>query len=149
MAGGKDKTSGKTKTVRVKLPCAARRILIVDDEKTIRDLFLQLMSYSLPQCRIDVAINGAEAVEAFRQVRHCVLLMDLKMPVMDGEKAFLEIQKLCEAENWAMPSVVFCTGYDPSDRLRSIIAGNPAHCVLRKPVTNEQLMDAIRARLMG
>lgn len=141
------KASEKTKTARVKLPCSGRRILIADDERSIRDIFLQVLSYGLPNCRVDVAVNGAEAIEAFRQARHSVIIMDIKMPVMDGEQAFGEIAKLCEAENWTMPSVIFCTGFDPSDRIQRIIDNKPAHCLLMKPVTNQQLLDAIRARL--
>jgi len=141
------KADAKRKTARVKLPCSGRRILVVDDEKTIRDLFLQIISYGLPNCRVDVAVNGEEAVEAFRQARHCILVMDLKMPVMEGEEAFFAIQKLCEEENWCMPSIIFCSGYTPSAKILRIVNDNPADCLLKKPVLPEQLMAEIKARL--
>ena len=141
------KNVDKAKTARVTLPCNGRKILIADDESSIRDLFLQVVRYGLPNCRVDLAVNGEEAVEAFRNGRHAVMVMDLKMPVMDGEKAFLEIVKLCKAENWAMPAVVFCTGYDASGRIEKLVKENPSHCLLRKPVMNDELMEAIKARL--
>jgi len=124
-----------------------RRILVVDDEKTIRHLFLQIISYGLPDCRIDMAVNGAEAVEMFRQGHHQVVLMDLKMPVMDGQQAFQEIQNICNAENLKMPAVIFCTGYAPPSLIENIIQENPTHCLLKKPCTNQQLMDTIKSRL--
>ena len=137
----------KTKTAGVRPTHGAHRVLIVDDDKTIRELFLQVVSYGLPNCRVDLAVNGAEAVEEFRQARHSVLVMDLKMPVMDGEQAFAEIVKLCKAESWTMPSVIFCSGYVPSDRISIIIEDSPAHCLLLKPITAGQLLDAIKVRL--
>jgi CheY-like chemotaxis protein len=145
----KNGTKGKTASApaSVNPPPRSRRILIVEDEKSIRELFLQVISYGLPKCRVDVAVNGEEAVEEFREARHDVLLMDLKMPIMDGEQAFYEIEKICKAENWPMPSVVFCSGYAPSEVIRTLVAGNPAHCLLRKPVSSEQLMEAILSRL--
>lgn len=128
-------------------PCAPRRILVVDDEKAIRDVFSLVLSLGLPDSRIDLAINGAEAVNCFRDVHHAVLLMDLHMPIMDGETAFGEIEKICEEEKWQMPSVVFCTGYEPSNILRNMIDNNPDHCVLRKPVSNNILLSALKERL--
>ena len=129
------------------VPCDKQRILIVDDEKTIREVFTQVISYGLPECRIDVAINGAEAVESFRTIHHGLLLMDLKMPIMDGETAFHKIEEICKAENWEMPPVIFCTGYAPSEELRKIIANSQLHSLLHKPVTNDVLLQAISHHL--
>ena len=137
----------RKETARPITPCAANRILIVDDETMIRDLFRRLLSLRLPDCRIDVAINGAEAVEQFHAAHHGVIMMDLRMPVMDGQTAFLEIQKICRDENIEMPAVVFCTGFEPPDTVRTLIAGNPAHCILRKPVTDKILVEALQPRL--
>jgi CheY-like chemotaxis protein len=129
-------------------PCTKDRVLIVDDEQSIRTLFSQVLSFGLPDCRMDLAVNGAEAVESFREIHQAVVLMDLCMPVMDGNEAFDEIRKACEELKWEMPSVVFCTGYDPSQQVQNAIAGNPKHCLLRKPVTNDTLTEAIKIRLL-
>lgn len=128
-------------------PCTPRRILVVDDEKAIRDVFHLVLTLGLPGCKVDVAVNGAEAVSLFSDIHQQVLLMDLHMPIMDGETAFCEIQKICEMNKWQMPSVVFCTGYEPSNVLKELIANNPAHCVLRKPVSNNILVDALKKRM--
>ena len=128
-------------------PCDKRRILIVDDEKTILDLFSRILSLRLPNCRIDVAINGAEALHMFQDTHYGTIMMDLRMPVMDGQTAFLEIQKFCKSHNVEMPAVVFCTGYDPSNTVQKLIADNPAHCILRKPVSDKVLIETLRARL--
>ena len=128
-------------------PCRKNRILIVDDEQSVRDVFSRVVAFHLPNCRVDLAVNGAEAVSSFRDVHHGIIIMDARMPVMDGEAAFAAIRELCNVENWVMPSVIFCTGFDPSHEVRNIVAANPAHCVLRKPLDSTILMEAIRARL--
>ena len=141
----------KTKTARKArlLPCHRSRLLIVDDEKNVRDLFFKVLACDLPDYRVDLAVNGAEAVENFRQAHHSVILMDLSMPVMNGETAFEEIEKVCQELNWEMPCIIFCTGYDPSQRIRSLVAENSRHCLLLKPVTHACLVEAFKKRLPG
>ena len=129
------------------LPLEKNRILIVDDEKLVRDVFKLVLSYGLPKCKTDFAVNGAEAIESFRAIHQGVILMDLMMPVMDGETAFDEIQKICRTNNWEMPSVVFCTGYVPTDKIKNTVKDNTSHCLLQKPVSNDVLIKAINIRL--
>ena len=123
------------------------RVLVVDDEKAIRAVFQQILSYGLSDCRVDLAVNGAEAVEAFRDVNYGLILMDLHMPVMDGERAFDEIMKICSSDSREMPSIVFCTGYIPSENLRKIVSENPIHCILQKPISNDKLLETLKKRL--
>jgi CheY-like chemotaxis protein len=128
--------------------CDPGKILIVDDEESIRNLFRMILSFDLPGKRIDLAANGLEAVDAFRAGRHAVLLMDLRMPKMDGYQAFCAIRQLCTQENWCMPSVVFCTGFNPSDEVRDLTSDdNSAHRLLHKPVNSRDITAAIRGRL--
>jgi small basic protein (TIGR04137 family) len=129
------------------VPCDRQRILVVDDEQIIQRLFEMILSWELPGRQIDVASNGAEAVRAFTSGHHAVLLMDLHMPVMDGQAAFCEIQRTCEARNWQMPSVVFCTGFAPPASLKDVLSKSSVHCLLSKPVSNETLVEAVKQRL--
>jgi CheY-like chemotaxis protein len=73
--------------------------------------------------------------------------MDLHMPIMDGEKAFLEIRKYCKEAGIEMPAVVFCTGYAASDVLHKEVAADDRHCILNKPVRDSVLVDALKQRL--
>ena len=128
-------------------PLDRKRILLVDDEKPILQIFRLILSVSIPGCKIDLASNGAEAVDAFCNARHAVLLMDLHMPVKDGLTAFLDIQALCESRRWEMPSVVFCTGFAPPSSLSNLISKSTTHGLLLKPVRNEILVEAVKSRL--
>ena len=123
------------------------RVLIVDDERTILHLFEMILSSAFPDVKIDLANNGAEAVKEFGSGHHGVLLMDLHMPIMDGQEAFSRIEGLCKERNWEMPSVVFCTGFDPSETAKNIVADNTAHCLLSKPVSLQILVEAVKSRL--
>jgi CheY-like chemotaxis protein len=119
----------------------------VDDEPEIRSLFEMILKEDLPGCRVDMAKDGAEAVDRFKKEHHSVLLMDLHMPVLDGQGAFTAIEKACRDGNWQMPSVVFCTGFAPPDTVQQIVSSDSPHCLLSKPVSAECLVDAVRCRL--
>jgi CheY-like chemotaxis protein len=129
------------------VPCDPGCVLVVDDEKAIRSLFQMILSEELPGCRVDMASNGQEALDAFKALHHAVLLMDLHMPVMDGHRAFCEIERHCRAGNWEMPSFVFCTGFAPPDALLNAIDDSVNHCLLSKPVDTMTLVNAVRTRL--
>jgi CheY-like chemotaxis protein len=123
------------------------RILIVDDEQMIRRLFGMIIQTEFNDAVIDQAANGLEAVTAYSQGRHDLIIMDLQMPVRDGREAFVEITRLCQEKGWAVPPVVFCTGFSPPESLNSIVGDGSVHGLLRKPVKAEALLDAIRRRL--
>ena len=135
------------KYVKEAIPCDNQRLLIADDEKMVRNVLDKVIKFNLPNCRIDLAVNGAEAVGSFREIHQRVILMDIKMPVMNGIAAFSEITKMCENNNWEMPSVLFCTGYVPSPHIKKIIERNSNHACFLKPIKNEVLLKAITMRL--
>lgn len=128
-------------------PCQKNRILIVDDEEGIRRVFQKVIALDIPNAVIDMADNGAKAVESFMSGHHSVILMDLSMPVMTGDHAYFEIAKICDREKWEMPAVIFCTGFNPSSDIRKVVASDPRHCLLQKPVRNQILVETVLERL--
>ena len=152
-----DQLSGKNRVCEgivrpegaVCVQCDRTRILLVDDEETIRKLFRLILGPRLPGCSIDLASNGAEALQRFSDGHHAVLLMDLHMPVMDGQAAFGEIRKLCDLRGWEMPAVVFCTGFAPPDAVIGVVTANSQHGLLLKPVSGDALFHAVQSRLAG
>lgn len=128
-------------------PCDRTRVLIVDDEKGIRELFKKILSYDIPECRVDLAVNGVEAVDVFRAVHPAVILMDLSMPIMDGETAGKEIMQLCETDDWEKPAIVFCTGFAPPNTIQSFVESDEKHALLAKPVSREIIVNTLKKRL--
>src|SRR6266699_1583384 len=83
------------------------RVLIVDDEKLARDRLRELLNDIGGYTVIGEAMNGAEAVEKASELNPDVLLMDIRMPGMDGLEAAMHLMSM---EN--PPSVIFTTAYD-------------------------------------
>ncbi|MBN1670652.1 MAG: response regulator [Kiritimatiellae bacterium] len=129
------------------VPCDGERTLIVDDEEPIRELFGKILKEALPEVRIDYAANGQKGVELFKEGHPSVIVMDIAMPVMNGEVAFIEIQRVCREKAWKMPAVIFCTGFAPPESIRNLRMGE-GHCYLPKPVTSATLVQAVKERLV-
>jgi CheY-like chemotaxis protein/nitrogen-specific signal transduction histidine kinase len=123
------------------------RILVVDDEPSIVNLFKLILENYIQGVPVDKASNGAEALEMFSKQRYDVIVMDLHMPIMDGQTAFLEIESICATRGWRMPNVVFCTGYAPRDAVKRAISEGDRHTLLNKPVRSEILVKAVQTRL--
>ncbi|MBD3793202.1 MAG: response regulator [Campylobacterales bacterium] len=61
------------------------RILLADDNEINQEIMMGLLENS--QIRLDIAVNGQEAIDKFRKNRYDLILMDIQMPVMDGHQA--------------------------------------------------------------
>lgn len=68
------------------------KILVVEDFKDNQKLIIEILKKSGFVC--DIAENGVQAVEAFKNNRYGLILMDCQMPVMDGYEATKEIRKI-------------------------------------------------------
>jgi CheY-like chemotaxis protein len=60
----------------------APRLLIADDQETMRSVLKRLLTLEGYPC--DVAINGRQALDALRQQKYALLLLDVAMPELDG-----------------------------------------------------------------
>ena len=119
------------------------RILIADDHVLIRD-GIQAMLESEPDLEvIGEATNGREALELCRKLCPELVLMDVRMPVMDGLEATRQIKRECPET-----SVLMVTTYESSDYLFEAIKAGAAGYVL-KNTTKPQLSNAIRRTLEG
>lgn len=67
------------------------RILIAEDDAIHQKIALKLLS---SRHQVDIAVNGQEAVEYCQRKTYDLILIDLQMPVMDGQKAVVEIMQL-------------------------------------------------------
>jgi PAS domain S-box-containing protein len=124
-----------------------RHVLIVDDEPTLVKFFEYVLQHDLPNLSVDCAANGAEAMASFHIKHHSLIILDVFMPVMNGEETFHELKRICKEKKWEMPAVIFCTGYTPPDSIRQVIAKENVHCYLPKPVTKDTLLNAVKNRL--
>lgn len=69
-----------------------KTLLVVDDNKAIRDLLSFALSGFLTECTVKTAQNGAEAVRIFDSSPVDAVLTDISMPVMDGYRLMEELR---------------------------------------------------------
>jgi DNA-binding NarL/FixJ family response regulator len=118
-------------------------ILIADDHPVVRD-GLRGMLESQPDFEVvGEAADGAQAIQLAEELKPEIVLMDLRMPQVDGVTAIREI-KSSQAET----QILVLTTYDSdADILRAIEAGATGY--LLKDSSREELYGAIRATARG
>jgi two-component system response regulator AlgR len=120
-----------------------RRILIVDDEPPARNRLRQLVS-GMPEWQVaGEAAHGREAIDMCEKLSPDVVLLDIRMPEMDGIEVARHLSKL-----EAGPAVIFTTAYDDY-AVQAFDAQAIGYLV--KPVRRERLEQALNraARLTG
>jgi DNA-binding NarL/FixJ family response regulator len=119
------------------------RVLIADDHPVVR-AGLQGMLLGQPDIQVvGEAVTGAEAIALTEQLRPNVVLMDLRMPELDGVSATVRIR-----ERQPQTHVLVLTTYDgDADILRAIEAGATGY--LLKDTPRDDLFRAIRAAAKG
>jgi DNA-binding response OmpR family regulator len=112
------------------------RILVIDDEEIIR---VSCKRTLVPEgYGVDVAASGKEGLELFEKSEYDLVLIDLKMPGMDGIEVLVNIKRQKPEQN-----VVIMTGYDTIEHVVESISSGAAH-YLEKPFTPDTLIERIK-----
>jgi DNA-binding NarL/FixJ family response regulator len=115
------------------------RVLVVDDHPIVREGLIAIVERQPDMSVVAEASDGEQAVEAFRQHRPDVTLMDLRLPGMSGVEAITAIRR-----EFPSARVIVLTTYDgDEDIYRALQAG--AQGYLLKDTFREELLEAIRA----
>ena len=120
------------------------RILLVEDNETniyVAQIILESMG-----CVVTIAKNGQEAVDTFAASKPSsfdAVLMDVRMPVMDGLAATKAIRALERPDAKTTPIIAMTAEAFDEERKRTLDAGMNAH--LSKPIDAKQLHDALAA----
>ncbi|MEK7355640.1 MAG: response regulator [Bdellovibrionota bacterium] len=112
-------------------PLAGRSVLVVDDSKELQVLMKRYLERR--GARVETRANGKEAVERLKEKPYDVVLMDIKMPVMDGYTAAETMRK----ERYSGPLVAVTAHASAEDRQRCYQAGFDSY--LAKPVDFKNL----------
>jgi len=116
------------------------RISIVDDDASMREAINTLISCSF-ELSVDEFISAEDFLKSGLVQSFDCLILDVKMPGLDG----LELQRRLIAANSSIP-IVFITAHYSEDQRRIAMAAG-AVAFLRKPFTEQELLDAIDASL--
>lgn len=133
--------SGRGKIIGVKTGKEDYRILIADDEESNRCLLKKILN--IPGFQICEAVNGLEAVEIFKTWSPHIILMDMKMPVMDGYKSLFIIKE----EDITNKSKIIAVTADAFEKDREKAINWGADGYLRKPFKIQALFECIQEHL--
>jgi DNA-binding NarL/FixJ family response regulator len=117
-------------------------VIVVDDQEVVRAGFSALLATQPDFSVVGTASNGAEAVELSARRQPDVVLMDVRMPVMDGIEATRRITAAGEAR------VLVLTTFDLDEYVYDALAAGASGFLL-KDVTAEGLFEAVRVVAAG
>ena len=122
------------------------KILLVEDNKA-NQMFMKLVLKKL-KLKFDIASDGLEAVEAFKQNKYDAILMDENMPNMSGIEATKEILKIEKDKGLKHTPIVALTANAlKGDRERFISVGMDEY--MTKPLDKRKLSDILRKILLN
>ena len=120
------------------------RVLLVDDERLVRAGFRMILRAEPDIEVVGEAGEGLEAVEQVRKLRPDVVLMDIRMPILDG----LEATRRILAGPGPQPHVIVLTTFDLDEYVYEALRGGASGFLL-KDAPEEQLIAAIRIAADG
>jgi two-component system, sensor histidine kinase len=118
------------------------RVLLADDDRTSRMIVAKMLERW--GCLVEIASNGAEAVASVRSNEHDVVLMDVRMPTLDGLRATRAIRSLVGAAR-DIPVIALTAEVSATERKRCLSSGMCE--IIYKPVESQRLFAAIAAAL--
>jgi CheY-like chemotaxis protein len=116
------------------------KVLLVEDNVINQKIVLLSLNKQVSQ--IDVAANGKEALEMFGLKQYDLILMDIKMPVMDGIVATKKIREIESTSERHIPIVAVTANALAGDRENCLAAGVDDY--IAKPFTTELLIRKMK-----
>jgi two-component system response regulator HydG len=119
---------------------AKTKVLVVDDEEVVRRSYVRTLTGE--SCAVEVAWNGKEALLAMEQQPFDVVLLDQRMPEMDG----MEVLKTIK-EKWPESEVIMITGYPAIESAKQAVTLG-AYDYLAKPVGPDEVINVANAAML-
>lgn len=115
---------------------ANKTVLLVDDDVDL----LENTAFMIKSagCEVITAENGAEAVEKYKEMRPSLVIMDIKMPKIDGYDAFFKIKQFDPDAK-----VILITAYTLDEKKHLKAKSMNLITTISKPYTFEQIEDIV------
>jgi chemotaxis protein histidine kinase CheA/CheY-like chemotaxis protein len=118
----------------------AGRALVVDDSRAIREAMTSMLGRE--GWIVDVAEDGARALQMTRQLRYDLVVTDLEMPELGGFELITRLRK--DERFKTTPIVIITSRANPEHRRRARDLG--VRALVAKPITRRKLLEALSAR---
>jgi DNA-binding NarL/FixJ family response regulator len=138
-----EEMGGAGETSRGATPSQVARLLIADDHALVREGLRTMLSGEDGIEVIAEANDGQQALDVCRDLKPDLVLMDVRMPVMDGLEATKKIK-----QEMPKTSVMMVTMHENPDYLFEAVKAGAAGYVL-KDASGERLLSAVRRTLEG
>lgn len=119
------------------------KVLLVDDQQILAEGIKSVLETSKTIKVVGIALDGAQAVEKCAELKPDVVLMDIRMPNMNGVVATKRIKEIDDNIK-----IVILTTFDDSDYILSAI-NNGASGYLLKDIGSTALIDAVKNAYAG
>lgn len=116
------------------------KILVVDDEEVVRASYVRTLAGE--HCSVDVVRNGNDALQIMGQHEFDVVLLDLRMPGMNGMTVLKTIK-----ERWPESEVIIITGYPAVESAKEAVTLG-AYEYLAKPAGPEDVINAANGAML-
>jgi DNA-binding response OmpR family regulator len=121
----------------------AARILVVDDEKPVREFVSRALAHANRRYQVDTAEDGLQALEAMSAERYDMLVTDIVMPGLDGIALALKVSK-----DYPDVTILLMTGY-ATEKQRAYGLQSLIHQVISKPFSLKELTATVKEALAG
>ncbi|MFI1162865.1 response regulator [Streptomyces sp. NPDC020801] len=139
---GKTRTRWPVWTYSRVVPAASGRVLVVDDNKVIRQLIR--VNLELEGLEVVTAADGAECLDVVHQVRPDVVTLDVVMPRLDGLRTAARLRADPRTRDLPLAIVSACTQYEVEAGLDVGV-----DAFLAKPFDPSELVSVVRELLAG
>lgn len=117
-----------------------KKALVVDDYELNQELTKEMME--MMGCDVDVASDGAEALEKYRSTEYDVIMMDVQMPEMDGYQVTQKIREYEQSNSKPhAPIIAITANAMPGDQEKCLNAGMDDY--ISKPLKGETLQNKL------
>lgn len=116
-----------------------KTIVIVEDEPTISDMYK--IKLGLSGFKVHTAVNGEEGLEVIKKRRPDLILLDLKMPMMNGEDM---LEKLRQTKSGANIPVIVLTNISPDEAPESLSKLDVKRYVVKAHYTPSQVVTVVK-----
>lgn len=120
----------------------SKQILVIDDDKSVREMFQHVLQDE--SFEVDTCETGVEGLEKLKADNYDLVLLDLKMPAMNGIQTLREIRKINKELD-----VLIVTAFheDFFCELQSLIQDGYSFELMRKPLNRTQIIQVAKSYL--